>query len=220
VNEDVTLGLAVRSGESELALLVLLRMTENADALRFIAKHREWMYAAPQYPLATFRLFLAVFRLQKKVIADDPLFGFVLRAAIDTADREAIAAIPIVIAQCQLSRHILGALSRAGVLVHYRDAARDLGLIGDFVSVLAALVNVGYVDDFAVCMDLLVAALNTSHLSGKALDVVLKLAAYPKGAQLLRQVGFVQYCEYLQKAPEWANLAGRLAATLKREAFF
>jgi hypothetical protein len=56
---------------------------------------------------------------------------------------------------------------------------------------------------------------NRSHLADKALEVVLKIAGYGKGIQLLRQLGFVQYCEHIQKSPEWAKLGGTILTALR-----
>jgi hypothetical protein len=71
-----------------------------------------------------------------KVLVKDPLFGFVLRAAIETHDREAIEAIPMVIEQSRITAKILQNLTASGFIKHYRIVTMEFGRLNDFLFVI------------------------------------------------------------------------------------
>jgi hypothetical protein len=218
VHEELTYALGVRSSDSELALLILLKMAKDGRGLKFLAKHRQWMYAAKDWPLATFRVFLVVFRTFKRMLADDPTFGFLLKAALETRDLEVLDVVPAIINQSPVTVRVLKNLSQSGFIRHCRVAAVQRGRMSGFLSVLNGIASVGFVPDFLASLHVVLSAVNVPDLSLRALDVLVKLSQYNRCAQVLQQVGFSAYCETLQSYPQWASAAGKLLSTLSRNA--
>jgi hypothetical protein len=136
---------------------------------------------------------------------------------VETRDEDAVAAIPVVIEQAPITAVVLENLSVSGFIRNYRAVAMELGQLSDLPFVLGALANVGFVQDFVVSLQVVLAALNSPDLLLQALEVLVRFAQYDKCAQIMQQTGFTRYCETLQTYPQCAPVALKLQQSLDRD---
>jgi hypothetical protein len=216
-DESLIIGLSVRSTESHVALKVLSGFANDEESLGFIARHRQWLYAAEKWPVQTFRLILIVFQVHATVLVADRLFGFCLRLAVGTADMEVLAQIPGIITDSHFTTETLVLLIHSGFLREYNRKVCELQLIDDLVVVLKAISRIGYVRDFTDVLQALLSELNTGKV-GSALAGILELARHTHCAELLRKLGFRDYLEQIRVYPELAELATRLNQLLRHHA--
>jgi serine/threonine protein kinase len=211
-NEHIVVGLSVRAPESQSALLILLRISTDAEGAKLVARYRQWMHAAARWPLDTFRLFSIIFRFHKTILGD-PLCGFVFRAAVDTGDADVLSLIPYMIAQCQITPAILKTFGRSGFVRRFHAKAIEFGRTADFLALIDVLAPVCYIDDFVPILQSVLHAVNTPEMP-QALQVLLKLSVYEKCAQRLPQVPLNEYCEALQAHPQYSTVARELIKCL------
>ena len=208
-------GLIARGYDSEVALLVLLRIVKSSKGADQLMKNTDWMYLAEDHPMNVFRLVLILFsdKRRQKILSSTDMFPFVLRAAAQIPDDSVLSAIPVVIKHSVMNSKFLTGLSQSGFLHEYNLAIEEKGdgkYYQQLFEVVCYLADIAYVPEFLLYAQTIVKVMNAPELFGDALYAVLALAEHRQCIVYFKKVGLVSYLQDLQQYPTYAEIAGSI----------
>jgi serine/threonine protein kinase len=209
LDEELIEGLCFRACESRLAVYVLLRAAKTREMARFIALHREWMFAGASWPLDVFRLLLAVIGHSQKRIAADPCFAHVLLAATVAGDGAVLTALLTVFRITGVTLQQLNSLSQVGFFEIYREKCVQSQSFDALYRLLDLIAEVGFVDEMRDMLQALLLNMKQETVH-QYLSLVAKLVIYRPCVELLQAIHFFQYCAMLKRYDDYSVIADKV----------
>jgi hypothetical protein len=215
INESLVRGLVVRGHDTNLGVLLLLRVSTFSTGPKLLLKQRGWMYLSRQYPVQIFKMVVVLFTTKgcRKPLSTSGIFVFVLRAALETGDAFVLSAMPVILKQAGLTPEMLDELSQTGFM---REVAGQSATMKgeDFLAIAELGGRIGAFQEGPLFTKIILSRMSDEKLLAESLAVLLRLATYPDCADVMTASDLVPYLEVLTDYPRYTEAARKLIASL------